>query len=71
MAEHVSTPPEDIVVRSAPGGHLGLFMGSEALREHWPPLMAGVAERSLRRGEPDEALARAVTPAGVPPIPAP
>jgi hypothetical protein len=32
--------------RTAAGGHLGLFMGSEALREHWPPLMENVAARS-------------------------
>jgi len=28
------------------GGHLGLFMGHEALREHWPPLLAQVAAES-------------------------
>jgi poly(3-hydroxybutyrate) depolymerase len=25
------------------GGHLGLFMGRESLREHWPPLLSAVA----------------------------
>jgi len=29
------------------GGHLGLFMGHESLREHWPPLLAAVRERSV------------------------
>jgi hypothetical protein len=28
------------------GGHLGLFMGHEALREYWPPILADVAARS-------------------------
>jgi poly(3-hydroxyalkanoate) synthetase len=28
------------------GGHLGLFMGHEALREHWPPLLAHVLAHS-------------------------
>jgi poly(3-hydroxyalkanoate) synthetase len=45
-AEHAGTPAAEIVRRVAPGGHLGLFMGSHALREHWPPLLAPVAERS-------------------------
>jgi len=45
-ADHVGTPAADVVKRVAPGGHLGLFMGSEALSEHWPPLLAGVATRS-------------------------
>jgi hypothetical protein len=28
------------------GGHLGLFMGHEALRNHWPRLLSAVLERS-------------------------
>jgi poly(3-hydroxyalkanoate) synthetase len=40
LARYVSTPPEQILARTSSGGHLGLFMGSEALREHWPPLLA-------------------------------
>ena len=31
---------------AATGGHLGLFMGHEALRDHWPKLLAAVLERS-------------------------
>jgi len=45
-ADHVGTPREHITVRTSSGGHLGLFMGSEALREHWPPILAAVRERS-------------------------
>jgi polyhydroxyalkanoate depolymerase len=42
----VSTPKGDITMRTTSGGHLGLFMGREALREHWPPILASVLERS-------------------------
>ena len=46
MARHVGTPAEDIVCVTAPAGHLGLFMGTAALRDHWPVLLADVANRS-------------------------
>jgi poly(3-hydroxybutyrate) depolymerase len=46
LADAVSTPPDEVVRRVSTGGHLGLFMGREALEEHWPPLLAQVAERS-------------------------
>jgi poly(3-hydroxybutyrate) depolymerase len=46
LSDHASTPAEDIELRLASGGHLGLFMGHEALREHWPPLLAAVRARS-------------------------
>jgi poly(3-hydroxyalkanoate) synthetase len=49
LADHASTPAADVVRRTTTGGHLGLFMGTEALRDHWPPLMAQVYERSRRR----------------------
>ena len=45
-ADHVSTPAADIEKHVNSGGHLGLFMGSEALREHWPPILAAVYARS-------------------------
>jgi poly(3-hydroxyalkanoate) synthetase len=48
LAEHVATPPADIVRATAVAGHLGLFMGSAALRDEWPALMADVARRSRR-----------------------
>jgi poly(3-hydroxyalkanoate) synthetase len=47
-ADHVSTPADHVTRRTAPGGHLGLFMGNQALRHEWPPLMAAVAEHSRR-----------------------
>ena len=34
------------MARVADAGHLGLFMGRDALRTDWPPLMAAVAARS-------------------------
>ena len=46
LADHVSTPPEDMLRRVTNGGHLGLFMGNEALRDHWPVVMSAVLERS-------------------------
>jgi poly(3-hydroxybutyrate) depolymerase len=46
MARYVGTPAEDILCATAPAGHLGLFMGTAALREQWPALMADVANRS-------------------------
>jgi poly(3-hydroxybutyrate) depolymerase len=46
LANAVGTPPDDITQRVTTGGHLGLFMGREALEEHWPPILADVARRS-------------------------
>ena len=45
-ADFVSTPAEKVWKRTAPGGHLGLFMGNQALREEWPPIMEEVAKVS-------------------------
>jgi poly(3-hydroxyalkanoate) synthetase len=47
LADHASTPADRVVKRITSGGHLGLFMGHEALRHHWPPLMAQVLAESL------------------------
>jgi poly(3-hydroxyalkanoate) synthetase len=41
-ADAVGTPAADVTMRTADGGHLGLFMGREALRADWPPLLAAV-----------------------------
>jgi poly(3-hydroxyalkanoate) synthetase len=45
-ADVVSTPRSQVAKFLSTGGHLGLFMGHEALREHWPPLLARVLRRS-------------------------
>jgi poly(3-hydroxyalkanoate) synthetase len=42
LADVAATPPEQVTTRTAQGGHLGLFMGHDALREDWPALMAAV-----------------------------
>jgi poly(3-hydroxyalkanoate) synthetase len=46
IAEHASTPDAQILRDTTPGGHLGLFMGHQALRAHWPALLAAVLARS-------------------------
>ena len=47
IANHVSTAPSQIGTDVTSGGHLGLFMGHQALRQHWPPLLADVLRRSV------------------------
>ncbi len=42
IADAVGTPRAKIVMRTAVGGHLGLFMGRDALRGDWPPLLEAV-----------------------------
>jgi poly(3-hydroxybutyrate) depolymerase len=46
IADLASTTPELIRRDVTPGGHLGLFMGHQALDEHWPPLLAEVLSHS-------------------------
>jgi poly(3-hydroxyalkanoate) synthetase len=58
LANHVSTPPKDMLARTTRGGHLGLFMGNEALREHWPVVMAATLEHSGRDADPSRARRR-------------
>jgi poly(3-hydroxybutyrate) depolymerase len=48
IAEYASTPQELIRRDVTQGGHLGLFMGHEALRNHWPPLLREVLSHSQR-----------------------
>jgi poly(3-hydroxyalkanoate) synthetase len=48
LANHAGTPPDDVRLRTTSGGHLGLFMGREALGEHWPPIFEEIAARSRR-----------------------
>jgi poly(3-hydroxybutyrate) depolymerase len=50
LAALASTPTELVNQRVTTGGHLGLFMGHEALREHWPPLLADVLSASKASG---------------------
>jgi poly(3-hydroxybutyrate) depolymerase len=46
IAEVASTPADLVCRGVTPGGHLGLFMGHQALREYWPPLLAEVLKHS-------------------------
>jgi poly(3-hydroxybutyrate) depolymerase len=48
IADHASTPVDLIQRDITDGGHLGLFMGHKALREHWPALLAEVLRHSSR-----------------------
>lgn len=41
----VGTPKDRIVKRTAPGGHIGLFMGSNTLKEVWPDIGAWIGEQ--------------------------
>ena len=45
LADHVSTPSHEVSRRTTGAGHLGLFMGHEALRGHWRPIFAEIASR--------------------------
>jgi len=46
LADHAGTADTDVLRDTSPGGHLGLFMGRESLRDHWPRLLAAVQARS-------------------------
>jgi poly(3-hydroxyalkanoate) synthetase len=46
LADYVATGEPDILRDTSAGGHLGLFMGHDALENHWPRLLAAVLERS-------------------------
>jgi poly(3-hydroxyalkanoate) synthetase len=46
IADAVRTPAGQVRRELTSGGHLGLFMGHQALREHWPPLLADVRRHS-------------------------
>ncbi len=48
LAEYAGTDPAEIARRETTGGHLGLFMGHEALGNHWAPVFGELAARSSR-----------------------
>ena len=70
LADHVSTSAQDVSRATTSGGHLGLFMGNEALREYWPVIFSDVAGRSGAQGS-DAGDAKAVTAPHDPLVPAP
>jgi len=52
LGDAAGTPPEQVSRWLTSGGHLGLFMGREALTEHWPALLEAVRARSTTVGNP-------------------
>ncbi|MDN5919120.1 MAG: DUF3141 domain-containing protein [Pseudonocardia sp.] len=76
-ADAVGTPERDITRRTATGGHLGLFMGRDALRQDWPPLMEEVYAHSTPKpagkasGRRRSSVRSVADPAGTPRVPAP
>jgi poly(3-hydroxyalkanoate) synthetase len=70
VADAVSTPAHKIMRDITSGGHLGLFMGREALRDHWPELMAGVHAESAVETSPivDVVAAKRAAPSRPPVI---
>lgn len=46
IADYASTPPKHVHRYLSTGGHLGLFMGHEALRKRWPLLLRNVLSHS-------------------------
>jgi poly(3-hydroxybutyrate) depolymerase len=46
LADHASSLESDIVKRQTAGGHLGLFMGHDALHQQWLPLFREIGAQS-------------------------
>lgn len=69
-ADHVDTPAAEISTATTSGGHLGLFMGSEALRDFWPGIFTAIARRS-RATVPAEGEVRDEVAPHEPLVPAP
>jgi poly(3-hydroxyalkanoate) synthetase len=49
LADHVGTAPDKITKLLTSGGHLGLFMGRNALKNAWLPLLESVAAQARPR----------------------
>jgi len=47
LADFASTPDEDVTRMTTNGGHLGIFMGHQALRACWTPVFRDIAARSV------------------------
>jgi poly(3-hydroxyalkanoate) synthetase len=67
LAAHAPTPPGLVTRHMSKGGHLGLFMSHEALREQWPAVLSEVARHSRASAPASRAsrrsnLAREETP---------
>ena len=44
--KYLGTPAAHITSRTAPGGHIGLFMGSRTLKDTWPGIAEWIAART-------------------------
>jgi poly(3-hydroxyalkanoate) synthetase len=42
--KYIGTPKTKIVKKTIPGGHIGMFMGSNALKNHWPEIARWIVE---------------------------
>ena len=73
LAEAVSTPRRDVTQAVTSGGHLGLFMGREALRDYWPAIVGDIFARSqpTKRGGAARRRAAAASPVDRDPTSAP
>ena len=69
-ARCVGTPADDVACGTTSGGHLGLFMGTEALRDFWPGIFTDIARRS-RRSAPAAQEVRETVPQHQPLMSAP
>ena len=49
LADFAATPEEEVLKLTTSGGHLGIFMGHEALRTCWRPVFADIAARSAHQ----------------------
>jgi len=54
LAEHAATTEEDVWKLTTNGGHLGIFMGHESLRNCWRPVFEDIAARSVHQLHPVE-----------------
>jgi poly(3-hydroxyalkanoate) synthetase len=72
-AQYVGTPAAEIRSETSPGGHLGLFMGRQALRSEWPALLQDIYGRSYGQMHAGPTDVRGLPPhhAGRPEMPAP
>lgn len=42
--KYLGTPTDRIKRKTVPGGHIGLFMGTHTLKEHWPAIAQWIAQ---------------------------
>jgi poly(3-hydroxybutyrate) depolymerase len=53
LAEFAATPDEDVTKLTTNGGHLGIFMGHQSLRDCWKPVFTDIAARSVHQLHPE------------------